>query len=44
LRAAGFGDGKIAAKNGAVDLLEELPADTLFSAMITAQKLENLEG
>jgi hypothetical protein len=38
LRAAGFGDGKIAAKNSAGDLLEELPANTLFSAAITAKK------
>ena len=44
LRAAGFGDVEIAAKNDAGDLLDELPANTFFSAMITAQKHENLEG
>ena len=38
LWASGFGDVKIAAKNDAGDLLKELHANTLFSAMITAQK------
>jgi len=36
LRAAGFGDVKIAAKKDAGNLMEELPADTLGSAAITA--------
>ena len=44
LRAAGFWDIKIATKNGAVDLLEELPAKTQFSAAITAQKGYKLVG
>ena len=44
LRAAGFGDLKIAAKNDAGDLLEELHANTLFSAAITAQKGYKLVG
>jgi len=36
LLAAGFGDVKIAAKNNAGNLLDELHANTLFSAAITA--------
>ena len=36
LRATGFGDAKIAAKNVAVYILDELHANTLFSAVITA--------
>jgi len=36
LRATRFGDAKIAAKNVAVDILDELHANTLFSAVITA--------
>jgi len=39
LRAAGVGDIKIAAKNDAGDLLEELPANTLFSAAIPVKMM-----
>jgi len=44
LRAASFEDVKIAVKNDAGDLLEELPANTLFSAAITAKKEYKLVG